>query len=302
MNIGMLCGLFGLSRQAYYQHKEDKESKEMMRSLLLGLVTCIRAESPRIGCRKLYEKIKSLLGKELCMGRDAFYSLLAANGLMLKMKKRNKVRTTDSRHIYPTYPNLVKGLILTSPFQVWVSDITYIALSTGRFCYLSLITDAYTHRIVGWTLSSTLEYRYTVEALRMAIVSAGHTLQGLIHHSDRGGQYAHPAYIRMLREQGIRSSMTQGDPRDNATAERINGIVKQEGIRGRKFGSIEEAGQALEDYIDFYNNRRPHSSIDFLTPRAAADMDGLIKNRWKKKSTLQKSSRTASRVMENRST
>jgi transposase InsO family protein len=164
-----------------------------------------------------------------------------------------------------------------------VSDITYIRLTEG-FCFLSLITDAYSHKVIGWQLAPGLQYSYTCEALRMAIESARSPLSGLIHHSDRGGQYAHPHYTEALRKVGARVSMTEsGDPRDNAVAERMNGILKQEWLHFHEFENIEQVRNVLEPAIEFYNTRRPHASIDFMTPEQAEGQRGVLRNRWKKK-------------------
>lgn len=278
-----LCGLFGISRQAYYQHKEIDFEKEAVRRLIIQYVNEIRQEAPRTGCEKLYVMCRVYFGELFRMGRDAFYGLLREYGLMLRLRKRS-VRTTDSNHPYPCYPDLAKGYVPDKVNQLWVSDITYVRLSVGNFCFLSLLTDAYTHRIVGWRLAPSLEFHYTEEALQMAIDNSSGPLEGLIHHSDRGRQYAYGSYIALLRRHGIRSSMTQsGDPLDNALAERINGIIKQECLYLREFMTMEEVRPVLERFINFYNTKRPHASIDFLTPAEAENRQGTLRNRWKKK-------------------
>jgi transposase InsO family protein len=284
MKIQPLCGLFGISRQAYYQRREHRNmEKEAMCCIIIGYVREIRRVSPRTGCQKLYVMCRTFFGVLFQMGRDSFYSLLREYGLMLRLKKR-RVRTTDSTHPYARYPDLAKGFVPLRAGVLWVADITYVRLSEGRFCFLSLITDAYSHRITGWHPAPTLEYAHTLKALEMAIKASGGSCKGLIHHSDRGGQYAHDTYISLLRRHGIRSSMTQsGDPRDNAMAERVNGILKQECIHLKTFKTVEEVRSALEKYIDFYNRRRPHASIDFLTPEEAEKRQGAIPNRWRRK-------------------
>jgi transposase InsO family protein len=254
-----------------------------MRSIVIDYVRQVRNLSPRTGCRKLYVMCRTFFGKFFTMGRDSFYRLLREFGLMLRLKKR-RVRTTDSSHSYPRYPDLAKGFVPMQAGVLWVADITYVRLWDGRFCFLSLITDAYSRRITGWKLGSTLEYVHTLKALEMAIETSGHPLEGLIHHSDRGGHYAHETYISLLRRHGVRSSMTRsGDPPDNAMAERVNGIVKQECLHLKTFRTIEQVQSALEQYIDFYNSRRPHASIDFLTPVEAEQRQGPLRNRWKRK-------------------
>jgi transposase InsO family protein len=197
--------------------------------------------------------------------------------------KKRKTRTTDSSHGYARYPNLIRGFLPEEINQLWVSDITYIWTAAG-FCFLSLVTDAYSHKIVGWRLAPTLAYGHTEEALLMAIGNAKSPLEGLIHHSDRGVQYAYPHYTDVLRKEGIRISMTEnGDPLENAVAERINGILKQEWLHGHDFGNEAEVLAVLEPAIEFYNTRRPHASIDYLTPEQAESKRGVLINRWKKK-------------------
>lgn len=274
--------MFGISRQAFYQHKEIDFKKLALRKFILRHVREVRREAPRMGCEKLYVMCKEEFKELFCIGRDAFYRILQESDLMLRLRKR-KTRTTDSGHPYPRYPNLIRGFVPERINRLWVSDITYVRLMEG-FCFLSLITDAYSHKIVGWKLAPTLQYHYTREALEMAIAQAGKPLSGLIHHSDRGGQYAHPNYTEMLRKEGIRVSMTEsGDPLDNAVAERINGILKQEWLHFHEFENMEQVRSVLEPAIEFYNTRRPHASIDFLTPEQAQNQQGKLQNRWKKK-------------------
>jgi transposase InsO family protein len=255
-----------------------------LRNFIIHYVKEVRVDAPRIGCEKLFVMCKEFFKDLFCIGRDAFYRILRECGLMLKLKKRHKTRTTDSTHKYPRYPNLTLGFVPERINQLWVSDITYIWTSAG-FCYLSLITDAYSHKIVGWKLAPTLAYRYTEEALHSAIESSEKPLKGLIHHSDRGVQYAYPAYTAVLKKEGILVSMTENsDPLENAVAERVNGILKQEWLYLHDFENIEAVRAVLEPAIEFYNMRRPHASNNFLTPQQAESQKGVLENRWKKKS------------------
>lgn len=273
-----MCELFGVSTQAFYQKKKHFE-KDTIKHLILDFVRLERALSPRIGGYKLFLMAKAQFKEDFRMGRDAFYSLLDQYNLKLRQKKRS-IRTTDSTHNYKKYPNIIKSIILTKCNQVWVSDITYIRTSTG-FIYLSLITDLYSRRIVGWILAPRLKYIYTEQALRQAIEQADTDLSGLIHHSDRGLQYCYPAYINILNENGIRVSMTEtSDPKDNAVAERVNGILKQEWLNDIEFKDIEEAERLLREKIAYYNDRRPHSSVNYLTPNQAHKHEGEIPRRW----------------------
>ena len=204
---------------------------------------------------------------------------------MVRLKVR-KPRTTDSTHGLPTFPNIVKDFIPTAPNQLWVSDITYITIwldeYTYIFCYLSLILDAYTEEIIGWSVGPTLETTYPVEALRMALTRIeGMANINLIHHSDRGCQYASSEYVSLLQGHGIRISMTEtGDPKDNAQAERINNTMKNELLKGMRFTNIDDVRAAVGRAIDFYNNERPHMSIDMKTPAEAALCVGEIPKCW----------------------
>ncbi|MBQ5507847.1 MAG: IS3 family transposase, partial [Prevotella sp.] len=204
-------------------------------------------------------------------------------------KKRRRAKTTDSEHNLPLYPNLVKELIPIRPNQLWVSDITYMVIylnaETGDydFCYLSLVTDYYTKEIIGWCVGETLEAKFAIEALDMALKRLGsNPVHDLIHHSDRGVQYASYEYTGILKKNGIKISMTEcGDPKDNAVAERVNGIIKNELLMGMAFFSIEEVRKALKVAIDFYNNERPHMSLDWKTPAEAALCIGELEKKWK---------------------
>jgi len=256
----------------------------LLRGFIIEYVKGIRRLSPRIGCQKLFVMCKSYFGEIFTIGRDAFYTILRESGLMLRLKRRS-CRTTDSTHSYPLYPNLIRNFVPTTINQLWVCDITYVWTMRG-FCYLSLITDAYSHKIIGHTLASTLAYHYTEEALDKALETAKGKLDHLIHHSDRGFQYAYEAYTSKLKQHNIRISMTENpDPLENALAERVNGILKQEWLNLHEFTDIEHVRSILEPAIEFYNDKRPHASIDFLTPNQAQERKGVLKNRWKKKKT-----------------
>ena len=220
------------------------------------------------------------------VGRDRFEDIVDNYGLKVRLKMR-KPRTTDSSHSLPTYPNLIRSYIPSSLNQLWVSDITYIALwlndTTYKFCYLSLILDAYSEEIVGWCIGETLEIKYTIEALKMALtrVKATETLN-LIHHSDRGCQYASNDYVALLKQYGVKISMTEsGNPKDNAQAERINNTMKNELLKGLSFRKINEVKVAVTLAVEFYNNERPHMSINMMTPSEAAGYTGELAKRWK---------------------
>lgn len=221
---------------------------------------------------------------EKILGRDAFTALLAGSGMKVRLKMR-KPRTTDSTHGLPTFPNIIRDFIPTGPNQLWVSDITYIPIrrpdGNCRFCYLSLILDAYSKETVGWSVGDSLRTEYPMAALKMALRRIGGKEHNLIHHSDRGCQYASLEYVRMLRDNNIRISMTEtGDPKDNARAERINNTMKNELLKDRGFMSITDVTDAVSDAVIFYNNRRPHMSINMMTPAQAAALSGELEKKW----------------------
>ncbi len=208
-------------------------------------------------------------------GRDAFIEILRKNGLMVHIRRRRRYKTTDSNHHYRKYPNLIKDVVPQRPDEIWVSDITYIETEEG-VCYLSLITDAYSHKIVGWALGPTLETTYPLEALRMALATIdGETAHRLIHHSDRGCQYCSDAYVAELKSHGVSISMTQsGDPKDNAIAERVNGILKGEFLNAYRFTCIEQVRTAVDRAVHYYNYERPHRSLNMDTPIKMAQKEG----------------------------
>lgn len=242
-----------------------------------------RRDNPGLGCVKLYIIISALFKETGCMpGRDAFIEILRKHGLMVHIRRRRRYKTTNSNHHYRKYENLVKEVVPYGPNEIWVSDITYVETEEG-VCYLSLITDAYSHKIVGWSLGPTLETAYPLKALRMALsgIDAG-TARGLIHHSDRGSQYCSDAYVSELRKWGIRISMTQsGDPLENAVAERANGILKSEWLYKMSIPDRATCKAELTRIIDFYNTQRPHMSIGWQTPENVHAQSGEQRRCWR---------------------
>lgn len=282
-SLGVLCGLFGKSRQAYYQYNKIAVSRDVNESLLCNTVIDIRSIAPRLGGYKLYLMLCSVFGRKQMPGRDSFYNLLRRKGLMLAPGKGR--RTTNSNHRFHKYKNHIKGTVLIHANQLWVSDITYISL-LGTVCYLHLITDAYSHQIIGWVLAPGLHMKYTLQALDMAILQTGKDdLRGLTHHSDRGTQYCSNDYVERLNQYNITISMTEDyKPTDNAIAERVNGIIKQEWLYQMPHReTIEQAREDIEGIIDFYNNQRPHMSNGMLTPKQAHQQKGELIKVWKKK-------------------
>ena len=280
-SLETLCGLFGVTRQAFYEAQFQERKTTVAKMIVLELVKELRAIMPLLGTRKLYNELASSLAEHgIKMGRDQLFALLRFHGLLVRRRKR-MIRTTDSNHWLKKYPNLTKGLILSEPEQLWVGDITYIRTIQG-FCYLSLITDSYSRKIVGYALWPTLEATGCIEALTMAISSRKRHANFLIHHSDRGIQYCSAAYVRILDNNSIDISMTQsGSPYENALAERVNGIIKNEFYPHRIYQNYKEAKKSISKIIEIYNKRRPHSSLDFLTPENAHDQSGQINKRWK---------------------
>ena len=276
-----MCGLFGKTRQAYYRHLNYKYVEMATEEIVLSLVYEYRSEMGRIGCRKLQHLINSRLPEDIKVGRDALYSLLERNSLLHK-RRRKSVRTTWSNHWMHKYPNLITGVIPTASNQIWVSDITYIETVNDGFMYLHLVTDLYSRKIMGWCLSPTLHAEYTLKALEMAIRNAGCCLTGLIHHSDRGCQYCCERYVSLLKSSGILISMTQsGDPLENAVAERVNGIIKNEWLMHENIIDGNIALKRISEIVNIYNNIRPHASLNYLTPESAYTENGILERKWK---------------------
>ena len=238
---------------------------------------------PRIGTHKLWEMLPGVLAEhKISIGRDKLFDLLEEHGLLLRRRKRKKATTTDSNHQFRKYPNLVRELQPVGPNQLWVSDITYIRLAE-EFGYLSLITDAYSRKIVGYCLYPSLHKEGPVTALQMALVGLPAGRHNLIHHSDRGIQYCCDAYTSILAARGIKISMTEkGDPYENALAERVNRTMKEEFLLDRGFTRFELAWDAVAKAVDTYNNLRPHDSCNRMTPEQAHRQSGPMEKRWKK--------------------
>lgn len=279
-SIGELCGLFGVTRQAYYQRQRQVYREAVHEDLLLALVAEIRADQPRIGGRKLLHMINPQLEPALQVGRDALFDLLRREGLLVRRLK-SQTRTTDSSHWLRKYPNLIRELEVTRPHHLWVSDITYVRTGEG-FAYLFLITDAYSRKIVGWQLADSMEAVHGLAALNMAIAQLPAEAEEVIHHSDRGVQYCSRKYVERLTRSGIRISMTEkGDPYENAIAERVNGILKTEWLYVMAIPTVAAAKKAVARIVRLYNTRRPHLSVGMLTPEVAHQQTGPLERRWK---------------------
>jgi transposase InsO family protein len=279
-DMDTLCGLFGKSRQAYYQRKKYVYSEALKEEIIIQMVEQERKLMPRVGGRKLLSRIEPQLPEELLMGRDRFFDFLRDRGLLIR-KRRMSARTTFSNHWLHKYPNLIVGFEPREAHRLWVSDITYIKTGEG-FCYLSLITDGYSRKIIGWELGNSLEAKHSVKALKMAIRQLPRGTKDVFHHSDRGVQYCSEDYVKILTKNHFQISMTENsDPRENAIAERVNGILKDEWLNGMSFRNIEEARSAIDRVIRIYNQIRPHSSLEMKTPCFAHSNPCVLKRKWK---------------------
>lgn len=256
-----ICDMYGYSRQAYYKQKNAELHRMIDEQRVLSHVHGIRHRQPRVGGKKLHRMLQTA---GINIGRDQLFCILRENKLLSRRKKRS-VKTTNSRHRFRKYKNLIRDLKLTAPNQVYVSDITYIDTLDG-FCYLSLMTDAYSRKVVGWDLSNSLSFDGVLRALKMAISQLGPNVT-LIHHSDRGIQYCSQKYIEELEKHNIQISMCEENHcYENAIAERVNGILKVEFLLDCKLRSIEIAKELIAQAIQIYNNERLHLSLGFKTP------------------------------------
>jgi transposase InsO family protein len=283
-----ICKLFGVTRQAYYKQRQHDDKLLLHQEIVLQMVEHLRKipQWQRTGTDKLHRMLNNNFQKMgIKMGRVALNELLFEHSLLVR-KRRAKARTTDSYHRFNKYPNLIKEMVISGPGMVWVSDITYLDVS-DRFAYLFLITDAYSRKIVGFSIQLSLATAGALEALQMAtnqwIAPEG---RKLTHHSDRGTQYCCHEYVAFLNSHNTDISMAaKGNPYENAIAERINGIVKQMGL-DRVFTTFPDVVTAVNETIDIYNNQRFHSSIEYLTPAVAHTKTGTLKKSWKQKTYI----------------
>jgi transposase InsO family protein len=265
LSISKLCESFGMKRDAYYKYQRRNKQVIAMKSTVLSMVNERKIDLPREGCKKMHKAfIEELQVRGIKLGRDGLFDLLREKDLLVK-RKRSFVKTTNSYHKFHKYNNLIKDLIINRPNQVWVSDITYIRLTQGH-CYLALITDAFSRKIVGYDLSNSLELAGCLRAFKMALwhVRPG---QGLIHHSDRGLQYCSNQYVEQLQKHNIQISMTEENHcYENAMAERVNGILKDEFYLDQSFANVNLAKKTCDNAIRIYNTKRLHLSLGYKTP------------------------------------
>jgi putative transposase len=255
----------GMSRQNYYALRRLRNRRKADEGLIERLVRRERALQPRIGCRKLHFLLKEeLIDYGIEIGRDYFFAVMSRKGLLVE-RKRGRARTTDSRHSLPVFRNLLQAMSVSGPNQAWVSDLTYVRTQEG-FLYAALITDVFSRKIVGWHIGDSLEAVGCLKALEKALKELPSDKHP-VHHSDRGCQYCCHEYVNCLRARGLGISMTEvSHCYENAMAERVNGILKQEYEMDRDFCSKEQATKAFKQAVWLYNHRRPHTSLGYAFP------------------------------------
>ena len=262
-----VCSCVRLNRDAYYKSKVRISQRKCEETKVISLVKEKREIQPRVGTIKLHKHLASDFQRlDIKIGRDRLFDVLRSNDMLVRRKKAS-FKTTNSYHHFHKYNNLIKGLNITAPNQVWVSDITYIRTVKG-FCYLALITDLYSRKIVGYDVSDSLELAGCLRALQKALANSK-PAAGLVHHSDRGIQYCSKQYVAKLKKRKIRISMTEENHcYENAVAERVNGILKDEFYLDQCFVSTSHAKKATKCAIDIYNNKRLHLSLGLKTPES----------------------------------
>jgi putative transposase len=267
VKVGLLCRLVGMTRQNYYKQRQARQQQVIGEKLVLELVLQERCRQPRLGARKVLHLIEPELERAGArIGRDRFLELLRRHELLIE-RRVQAARTTNSRHLYELYPNLAKDAVVSASHQLLLSDITYLRTLEG-FMYLCLVSDAFSRSIVGYDCSDSLEMEGALRALAMALAQLPEASQA-IHHSDRGCQYCCGPYIGALRQRGLRISMTEENHcYENAQAERLNGILKQEYGLGQRFKSKADARAAVKEAAMLYNHYRPHTALSYRMPMA----------------------------------
>jgi len=263
-----MCEQLGMSRQNYYARRRARQRREVDAGLITSLVQAERQVQPRLGTRKLRVVLKVALAEAgVAVGRGRFFEVLRAGGLLLAPLPKEYPQTTNSYHCLPVFTNQIKDRVLSQPNEVWVSDLTYLRTAEG-FLYLALVTDKYSRKIVGYHCGDTLEAVGCIQALGMALKELPAWAHP-IHHSDQGSQYCCHEYVNALGRRGLTISMTERDHcAENALAERVNGILKSEYGLGQKLKTKEQARELVEEGVQLYNHRRPHTALDYQTPAA----------------------------------
>ena len=265
--MGKLCSYFGISRSGYYKSLKERQKEEQEGLLIEQLIQSTRKRLPRIGGKKVYKLLTpDLEQNEVSIGRDRFLKIYKKSGFQL-VRRKSFIRTTMSYHRFYKHSNKIRELSLNRSHQVYVSDITYLRTRQG-FVYLFLITDAYSRKIVGWHLSKNLSMEGPLMSLRMALGQCPNPAQ-LIHHSDRGIHYCNKEYTSLLEKYQTQISMTEENHcYENALAERVNGILKDEFLLGETLPDYATAFKSVKEAIHYYNSYRPHWSLNLLTPQA----------------------------------
>lgn len=263
-----MCRQVGITRQNYYARRKARQRRQVDAGLVLARVQAERQRQPRLGARKLHFMFKASLHQAgVKLGRDRFFEVLRGLGLLLEPKPAEYPRTTNSYHCLPVFTNRIKELTVSRANEVWVGDLTYIRTREG-FMYLALLTDRHSRKVVGHHCGDTLETAGCLAALKGALAELPAGAKP-IHHSDRGTQYCSHEYVNRLVAHGLRVSMTETDHcAENALAERMNGILKQEYGLGREFETKADARRAVAQAVHLYNTRRPHTALKYRTPQA----------------------------------
>ena len=277
------CTLFGIDRQVYYRKIKRRKARQSNASIVVSMVLEIRQTMSRIGAKKLYYLLNNEL-KQLKIGRDKFINILRANHLLIAPKRSYHI-TTNSHHRFRKHQNQILELQIQRPEQVWVSDITYIG-KREKPCYLSLVTDAYSKKIMGFNVADNMNTQSSLIALKNAVKQRKDKDLSLIHHSDRGLQYCANEYQKLLDKSKIKCSMTQNsDPYENAVAERINGILKQEFNIDKFNQELPIMKILVRNAIEIYNSKRPHYSNYMLTPNQMHQQNKITMRTYKTKNT-----------------
>ena len=274
-----MCGLFGYTRQAYYQGFRRGYESSAAIDQTLDTVEKIRKKHPKMGVRKL----KVVLARDygIDVGRDSLFDIMRNAGLLMRKRMRHR-RTTFSGHGMRTYPNLIKEIVPSRPDEIWVTDITYLHVE-GRHMYVFLVTDMYSRMVVGWKVADNMRDDNAIEALKMALrgMNPQYKEMPVIHHSDRGSQYCSLDYVKLMKKHSMEISMTEGgNPRENSVAERVNGIIKNEYLYPLQV-SISGLHMRVHRAIHAYNAERPHLSLNMHTPEYVYRTGILTHRLWK---------------------
>lgn len=279
VRVDELCGLFGYTRQAYYQGFRRGYESSAAIDQTLDTVEKIRKKHPKMGVRKL----KVVLARDygIDVGRDSLFDIMRNAGLLMRKRMRHR-RTTFSGHGMRTYPNLIKEIVPSRPDEIWVTDITYLHVE-GRHMYVFLVTDMYSRMVVGWKVADNMRDDNAIEALKMALrgMNPQYKEMPVIHHSDQGSQYCSLDYVKLMKKHSMEISMTEGgNPRENSVAERVNGIIKNEYLYPLQV-SISGLHMRVHRAIHAYNAERPHLSLNMHTPEYVYRTGILTHRLWK---------------------